>query len=140
MWLLDLADAQLRSGLGLTSEDITVLRAARCENVTSSSHDQSVLAAPGRASESDQESIGSQESGGVRSVKEAIIPNYDQRRGGPMASPTRIGDFSLCGDRTAPVANGVGARLKRLARRLTDALEAQHRSGVEREAMDQWPL
>ena len=50
-----------------------------------------------------------------------------------MASPTRIGDFSLCGDRTAPVANGVGARLKRLARRLTDALEAQHRSGVERE-------
>jgi len=34
MWLLDLADAQLRSGLGLTSEDITVLRAARCENVT----------------------------------------------------------------------------------------------------------
>jgi hypothetical protein len=88
---------------------------------------------PAEASESDQESIGSQESGGVRSVKEAIIPNYDQRRGGPMASPTRIGDFSLCGDRTAPVANGVGARLKRLARRLTDALEAQHRSGVERE-------
>jgi hypothetical protein len=34
MWILDLADAQLRSGLGLTSEDITVLRAARCENVT----------------------------------------------------------------------------------------------------------
>ena len=28
MWLLDLTDAQLRSGLGLTLDDITVLRAA----------------------------------------------------------------------------------------------------------------
>jgi hypothetical protein len=42
--------------------------------------------------------------------------------------------MTVCGDRAAPVANGVGgARLKRLARRLTDALEAP-RSEVDREA------
>jgi hypothetical protein len=29
LWLLDLTDGQLRSGLGLTLEDIAVLRAAR---------------------------------------------------------------------------------------------------------------
>jgi hypothetical protein len=51
-----------------------------------------------------------------------------------MASATRSGDFGLCGDRTAPVANGVGARLNRLARRLTDALEAQRRTDVDGEA------
>ena len=51
-----------------------------------------------------------------------------------MASATRSGDFGLCGDRTKPVVNGVGARLKRLARRLTDALiEAQRRRDVDRE-------
>ena len=51
-----------------------------------------------------------------------------------MASATRSVGFGLCGDRTAPVANGVGARLKRLARRLTDALiEAQRRRDVDRE-------
>jgi hypothetical protein len=50
-----------------------------------------------------------------------------------MASATRSGDFGLCGDRTAPVANGVGARLKRLARRLRHALETQRRSEVDRE-------
>jgi hypothetical protein len=33
---------------------------------------------PAEASESNQESIGSQESGGVRSVKEAIVPTYGQ--------------------------------------------------------------
>jgi hypothetical protein len=51
-----------------------------------------------------------------------------------MARATRSGDFGLCGDRTAPVANSVGARLKRLARRLTDALEAHRRTDVDREA------
>ena len=51
-----------------------------------------------------------------------------------MASAIRSGDFGLCGDRAAPVANGVGARLKRLARRLTDALEAPRRTEVDREA------
>jgi hypothetical protein len=50
-----------------------------------------------------------------------------------MASSTRSGDFGLCGDRPAPVANGVDAWLKRLARRLTHALEAQRRSEVDRE-------
>jgi hypothetical protein len=50
-----------------------------------------------------------------------------------VASAIRSGDFGLCGDRTAPVVNGVGARLKRLARRLTDALEAERRRDVDRE-------
>ena len=42
--------------------------------------------------------------------------------------------MTVCGDRAAPVPNGVGARLKRLARRLTDALEAPRRTEVDREA------
>jgi hypothetical protein len=50
-----------------------------------------------------------------------------------MASATQSGDFGLCGDRATPVANGFAARLKRLARRLTDALEAQRRSELDRE-------
>jgi hypothetical protein len=42
--------------------------------------------------------------------------------------------MTVCVDRTAPVPNGVGARLNRLARRLTDALvEAQRRRDVDRE-------
>ena len=42
--------------------------------------------------------------------------------------------MTVCVDRTAPVANSVGARLKRLARRLTDALiEAHRRRDVDRE-------
>ena len=48
----------------------------------------------------------------------------------PVASATRSGDFGLCGERTAPFAN---ARLKRLARRPTDALEAQRRRDVDPE-------
>jgi hypothetical protein len=50
-----------------------------------------------------------------------------------MAHATYSRDFGLCSDRTAPLANGVGAKLKRLARRLTGALQAQRRSGVDRE-------
>ena len=50
-----------------------------------------------------------------------------------MASLTHSGDFGLSGARTAPVANGVGAKLERLARRLTGALEARRRSEVDRE-------
>ena len=42
--------------------------------------------------------------------------------------------MTVCGDRAAPVANGVGARLKTLARRLTDAVEAPRRREVDREA------
>jgi hypothetical protein len=51
----------------------------------------------------------------------------------PMAWVTHSGDFGLCGGRTAPVANGLGAKLRRLARRLTDALEAKRRREVDRE-------
>jgi hypothetical protein len=51
----------------------------------------------------------------------------------PMASATHSGDFGSCGERAAPVANGVGAKLKRVARRLTGALEAQRRRDVDRE-------
>jgi hypothetical protein len=50
-----------------------------------------------------------------------------------MTSFTHSGDFGLSGARTAPVANGVGAKLERLARRLTGALEARRRSEVDRE-------
>ena len=50
-----------------------------------------------------------------------------------MAYGTNSENFSPYRDRAAPVANGVGAKLKRLARRLTDALEAQRRSEVDRE-------
>ena len=50
-----------------------------------------------------------------------------------MTSFTHSGDFGLPGARTAPVANGVGAKLERLARRLTGALEARRRSEVDRE-------
>jgi len=52
---------------------------------------------------------------------------------GPMTSFTHSGDFSVCGARTALVANGVGAKLKRLAGRLAGALNAQRRSEVDRE-------
>ena len=50
-----------------------------------------------------------------------------------MASITHSGDFDLCGARTAPVAIGIGGKLKKLARGLTHALEAQRRSEVDRE-------
>ena len=49
-----------------------------------------------------------------------------------MASAIHSGDFGLCSDRAAPVANGVGARLGRLVRRLNDALDARRRSEVDR--------
>jgi hypothetical protein len=43
--------------------------------------------------------------------------------------------MTVCGDRATPVANGVGAKLKRLARLLTtDALEAPRRTEIDREA------
>ena len=50
-----------------------------------------------------------------------------------MACTTYSEDFDPGGDGAAPVANGVGAKLRRLARRLTDVLEAQHRREVDRE-------
>ena len=50
-----------------------------------------------------------------------------------MAYGTNSENFSPYRDRAAPVANGVSAKLKRLARRLTDALEAQRGRDVDRE-------
>jgi hypothetical protein len=50
-----------------------------------------------------------------------------------MAYTTHTGDFGLCGDHRAPVANGAGAKFKRVARRLSNALAAQRRSDVDRE-------
>ena len=52
---------------------------------------------------------------------------------GPMANATNSENFGLCCDGAAPIANGVGAKLKRLARRLTEGLEAHRRSEVDRE-------
>jgi hypothetical protein len=54
------------------------------------------------------------------------------REVGPMDT-THRGDFAVCSERAAPVANGVGAKLKRLARRLTDALAQQRQREVDRE-------
>ena len=42
--------------------------------------------------------------------------------------------MTVCGHRAAPVANGVDAKLKRLARRLSFALKAQRRTEVDRAA------
>jgi hypothetical protein len=50
-----------------------------------------------------------------------------------MACVTHSGNFGLRGDRSAPAANGVGAKLKRLAGCLSFALETQRRSQVDRE-------
>ena len=50
-----------------------------------------------------------------------------------MAYTTHRRDFGLCSDRPAPVANGVGVKLARLARRLSDALAAERQREVNRE-------
>ena len=50
-----------------------------------------------------------------------------------MAYVTHSGDCGLCSGRTEPVANGIGARMARLGRRLTHALAAQRRREVDRE-------
>ncbi len=50
-----------------------------------------------------------------------------------MAYTTHGGDFGSCSDRTAPVANGVGAKLARLARLLSDAFAAGRQRQVDRE-------
>jgi hypothetical protein len=55
------------------------------------------------------------------------------REVGPMEYTAHRGDFDLCSERAAPVANGVGVKLKRLARRLTDALAQQRQRKVDRE-------
>ena len=52
---------------------------------------------------------------------------------GAMAYTAHSGDFCLSGDRVAPVANGIGARLARLVHRLTDAHAAQRQREVDRE-------
>ena len=52
---------------------------------------------------------------------------------GPMAYTTHSADCGLCSGRAAPVANGVGARLKRLVRRLSYAFAAQRQREVDRE-------
>jgi hypothetical protein len=52
---------------------------------------------------------------------------------GSMTYTTHSADCGLCSGRTAPVANGIGAKLKRLARRLTDGLAAQRRRELDRE-------
>ena len=50
-----------------------------------------------------------------------------------MAYATHSGNFGVCSDCTALVAKGVVAKLKRAARRLTDAPEALRRRDVERD-------
>ena len=53
--------------------------------------------------------------------------------GGAMAYTAHSRDFGLSGDRTAPVANGIGAKLARLAHLLTNAHAAQRQREVDRE-------
>jgi len=55
------------------------------------------------------------------------------REVGPMEHTTHCGDFVLCSDRTGPVANGIGAKVARLARRLNDAFAEQRQREVDRE-------
>ena len=50
-----------------------------------------------------------------------------------MAYVTHSGNFGPHGHRWAQFANGVGAKLKRLARRLTDAVETPRRTEVDRQ-------
>ena len=50
-----------------------------------------------------------------------------------MAYTSHSGSFDLCDDPAAPVANGIGAKLRRLACRLTDAFAAQRQREVDRE-------
>jgi hypothetical protein len=52
---------------------------------------------------------------------------------GPMVYTMRSGDFGLGSDHTAPLANGIGAKLARLTRRLTATFTAQRQRGVDRE-------
>ena len=42
--------------------------------------------------------------------------------------------MTVCGDRAAPVANGVGAKLTRLARHMSFAPKGPRRTEVDREA------
>jgi hypothetical protein len=53
--------------------------------------------------------------------------------GSAMVYTTHSGDFGLSGDRVARVANGIGAKLARLARRLSEAPAAQRQREVDRE-------
>jgi hypothetical protein len=53
--------------------------------------------------------------------------------GNVMAYAAHSKDFGLSGDRAAPVSSGIGAKLVRLARLLTDASAAQRRREVDRE-------
>ena len=50
-----------------------------------------------------------------------------------MAYTTHSGNFGGCGDRASPVADGVGAKLKRFARSLTGGLAGRRESEVDRE-------
>ena len=50
-----------------------------------------------------------------------------------MAYTTHSGEFGGCSGRTAPVETGVGAKLKRLARRMTGGLAAQRQRELDRE-------
>jgi hypothetical protein len=55
------------------------------------------------------------------------------REVGTMEHIMHRGSLALRGDRIAPVANGVGAKLKGLVRRLTDALAQPRQRELERE-------
>jgi len=50
-----------------------------------------------------------------------------------MAFTIHIDDFGLGGGRAAHLANGVGATLRIVVRRLTEALETPHQEEVDRE-------
>jgi hypothetical protein len=56
------------------------------------------------------------------------MPAWSTTGVGPMASMADDGDFGLCGDRPAPLADRLGG----LARRLCGMLDAQRRSETDR--------
>jgi hypothetical protein len=53
--------------------------------------------------------------------------------GDVMAYAAHSKDFGLSGDRIAPVTSGIGAKLARLARLLSEVSAAQRRREVDRE-------
>jgi hypothetical protein len=52
---------------------------------------------------------------------------------GPMGYSAHCGNFAQRGDRATPVANGIGAKLARCIRLLTDALAARGQREIDRE-------
>jgi hypothetical protein len=63
-------------------------------------------------------------------ISQRAVVNYEV---GSMAYTWHCGNFASASERAAPVANGIGAKVARLARRLTYAVVEQRQRDVDRE-------